>query len=96
MESGNLINVAMGFDANYAPHAASTIASIVRWTQSEGLRFVILHPGIDKHIQRQVERVAPGARFDWVTVDDGRKTLADFRWERFRILEWTMGRSQQS
>lgn len=91
MESGNLINVAMGFDANYSPHAASTIASIVRWTQSEGLRFVILHPGIDKHIQRQVERVAPGARFDWVTVDDGMIPEMDDRGHISRATLYRLG-----
>lgn len=70
LESGRIVDIVMGFDSNYAAHAASTIASIVRWTRSEDIRFLVLHPGMERNLQAQVESVAPRARFEWIVVGE--------------------------
>lgn len=62
------IVIAMAFDTLYAPHAASTIASIVRHASIEALRFLILQADIDEETRRRVEAVAPRAAFTWIDV----------------------------
>jgi len=64
------IDVAMGFDRNYAPHAAVVIASIVRHATDAALRFIIVHDGVERALQERVESVAPRAKFVWIQIGD--------------------------
>ncbi len=64
------IDIALGFDANYAPHAGVVVTSIVANARGARLRFIMLHPGIDAVTRGRVEATAPGAKFVWVTVGD--------------------------
>jgi lipopolysaccharide biosynthesis glycosyltransferase len=66
----NRIDIALGFDSKYAPHAAAVIASIVRHAEDTELRFVVIHSGITEPIRAKVESLAPNARFEWVEVGD--------------------------
>lgn len=65
------IDVALGFDASYVPHAAATIASVAVSTQRP-LRFLLLHVGVSEGEKKRVEQCAPRAAFDWVGMDDPR------------------------
>jgi len=67
---GDRIDIALGFDAAYAPHAAAAIASVVRYTPDAHIRFILLHAGIARLQQERVERVAPGAHFVWTDVGE--------------------------
>jgi lipopolysaccharide biosynthesis glycosyltransferase len=62
--------IAMGFDGAYVPHAASTIASIVRNAPGARLRFLILYADVDADLKAKLESVAPDARFDWIVIKD--------------------------
>lgn len=59
------MDIALGFDANYAPHAASVMAAVRRFTPGVRLRFIILHEGVDGELRRKVESVAPDATWLW-------------------------------
>jgi lipopolysaccharide biosynthesis glycosyltransferase len=65
------IDIALGFDAAYAPHAAAVIASIARKTRTGLVRFLILYDGVDLATRRRVERSAPDAAFHWIEIGDG-------------------------
>jgi lipopolysaccharide biosynthesis glycosyltransferase len=62
------IDIAFGFDHNYAAHGAAVISSVVRHARDARFRFVILHTGIDAALQARVEACAPGMTFVWVEV----------------------------
>jgi lipopolysaccharide biosynthesis glycosyltransferase len=63
-------DIAFGLGAEYVPHLAASIASIVRCTPASELRFLILHGGIPRQRQLLIERLAPEALFIWVEVSD--------------------------
>jgi lipopolysaccharide biosynthesis glycosyltransferase len=65
-----VLDIAMGFDSRYAPHAAVVIASIVRSAPGAHFRFIMIHDGVDAARRQQVERLAPGSRFAWTQVAD--------------------------
>ncbi len=64
------VDICLGFDAVYAPHAASTMASVVRRAPASALRFLILHSEVGRDLQAKVERAARGAEFVWIPVGD--------------------------
>jgi lipopolysaccharide biosynthesis glycosyltransferase len=64
------IDIALGFDERYAPHAAAVMASVVRTAPGAQLRFVALHSGVDGSLRSRIEDVAPRAEFAWVAVED--------------------------
>ncbi len=64
------IDIALGFDAAYAPHAGGVIASVVRHAPGARLRFICLHDGVGEALRARVEACAPGARFHWAQVTD--------------------------
>lgn len=64
------IELAMGFDDRYAPHAAVAIRSVVAATPGTAMRFTIVHDGLTDARRRQIEGVAPNAEFRWVEVND--------------------------
>lgn len=64
------IDVAFGFDGNYAAHAAAVMASVVRHAPDGRFRFIVLHSGVDAGTQARVESAAPGVSFVWVEVGD--------------------------
>lgn len=66
----DVIDIALGFDAAYAPHGAAVIASVVRHAPGASFRFILLHDGIDAPLRARVEQAAPGARFQWITIAD--------------------------
>lgn len=65
-----VIDVAMGFDANYAPHAAGVIASVVALAPSAKFRFIILHNDLSDDIKRKLQRCAPQSTWAWVEVKE--------------------------
>lgn len=72
------IDIALGFDAKYAPHAAAVITSVVRHLKDPEYRFIAIHTGVSETIRSKVERVAPKAQFVWAEVsDDDLPPLAD-------------------
>lgn len=76
--SADVVDVALGIDRAYAPHAAAVIASAVRHAPGCAFRFTILHAGIDRTLQGRVEQAAPGARFLWSAIgDDDVPEMAD-------------------
>lgn len=60
------IDIALGFDAKYAPHAAACVASVHRHAGGAELRFIIIHAGVEAPLRAKVEQAAPGARFVWI------------------------------
>jgi len=64
------IIVAFGIDANYAPHMAVVVASIIANSPNARFRFMILNDGIPKAEQLKLESVAQGHIFDWCCMDD--------------------------
>lgn len=64
------IDVAMGFDTRYAPHAANVMASIVRHAPGAKLRFILLQSGVSENAKRRMENAAKAAEFVWVEVRD--------------------------
>lgn len=64
------IDIALGFDAKYTPHAAAVIASIVRYAQNAELRFLVIQAGVGTILRSKLESVAPNARFVWIEVSD--------------------------
>lgn len=62
------IDIAMGFDANYAPHAAAVIASVIHNSPNSKFRFLLLHPGLDRDLQEKIERSAARHTFLWIEV----------------------------
>ena len=64
------IDIAMGFDGRYAPHAANVMASIIRHAPGAKLRLILLQSGVSEEIRRRTERTARGADFVWIDVRD--------------------------
>lgn len=62
------IDVALGFDEGYAPHAAAVIASVAAHAPGARFRFIILHTGVNAAMQSRIEASAPGMRFVWTEV----------------------------
>lgn len=71
------IDIALGFDDGFAPHASATIASVVATAPKTDFRFIILHAGVSPERQAMVERSAPHAEFFWRELED--EELPDFR-----------------
>jgi lipopolysaccharide biosynthesis glycosyltransferase len=67
---GDEVTVSFGIDAAFVPHMAAVIASVVAHAPDARFRFLILHTGVDASRRASVETVAPGARFDWVEIDE--------------------------
>ena len=63
-------DVALGFDANYAPHAAAVIASVARHAKDAQFRFLLLHEGVARSVQLQIEALAPQSAFVWIEVGE--------------------------
>jgi lipopolysaccharide biosynthesis glycosyltransferase len=64
------IDIALGFDDRYAPHAAATIRSILTSNPRADLRFTVLHDGVSAERRKQVESAAPGASFHWAEISN--------------------------
>jgi lipopolysaccharide biosynthesis glycosyltransferase len=64
------LDIALGFDAKYAPHAGAAIASIVQTAPNARFRFILLHDGVGAELRAKVEACAPGAVFRWTEVTD--------------------------
>ena len=52
------IDIAMGFDGRYAPHAANVMASIIRHAPGAKLRLILLQSGVSEEIRRRTERLS--------------------------------------
>lgn len=70
MTGGAPIDVALGFDEAYAPHAAAVIASVVRHAPGARFRFILLHTGVEPELRARVEQAAKGAVFHWCEIGD--------------------------
>lgn len=66
----NRIDIALGFDERYAPHAAAAIQSILAATPGADFRFTIIHDGVSAERRNGIERTAPKATFHWVEIGD--------------------------
>ncbi len=64
------IDVAFGFDARYAPHAANVMASIVRHAPGARLRFIALQADMTAEQKAQMQAAVPGPEFVWIDVGD--------------------------
>lgn len=63
------MDIAFGFDNNYAPHVAAAVASIAAAADDiSSIRFLLLHTGIPDARRKRVEAAAPRARFEWIEV----------------------------
>lgn len=67
MSADRTVVVALGFDGNYARHAAAAIASVARSTNAP-LSFILLHADVDAAVKANVEAAAPAAQFQWIEV----------------------------
>lgn len=70
MSPARPIDVGFGFDANYAPHTASVLASLVRHARGQRFRFTLLHAGVDRATQAKIEAVAPEHHYHWCEIQD--------------------------
>jgi lipopolysaccharide biosynthesis glycosyltransferase len=66
----NRIDVTMGFDGAYAPHAAAVIAAVSRHANNAPFRFIILYENVSRDVQERIEKTAPGSTFIWREVGD--------------------------
>jgi len=64
----NRIDIALGFDANYAPHAAGVISTIVALAPDANFRFLILYDVLDARLQQRIQSCAPRAEWVWLQV----------------------------
>lgn len=64
------IDIALGFDANYAPHAGVVISSVVLHAPGARFRFICLTDGVGDALRSRVESCAPGMRFHWAQIGD--------------------------
>jgi len=69
-EMGEEILVAFGVDANFAPHLAVTITSIVSNAPGAKFRFLVINDGFPTEERTGVESCAPGQTFQWEEVSD--------------------------
>ena len=70
MTGSERIDIALGFDDPYVPHAAAVIASVVANAPGAQFRFLVLHTGIPDARRRELASVAPRASFLWIEVND--------------------------
>jgi lipopolysaccharide biosynthesis glycosyltransferase len=68
--TASTIDIAFGFDANYAPHAAGVMASVVHHAPDAKFRFLILHDGLAEDLRTRVEAAAPAAQFVWLQLGE--------------------------
>lgn len=66
----DVIDIALGFDLRYAPHAGAALASIVRHAPDGAFRFICLHNGLPDHVRRKLQASAHDATFAWIEVRD--------------------------
>ena len=64
------IDVALGFDVAYAPHAATVIVSLVRNAPGGRFRFLLLHTGVPASTRDLIEATSLSSRFVWIEVRD--------------------------
>jgi lipopolysaccharide biosynthesis glycosyltransferase len=65
-----LVHIAFGIDADYAPHVATTIASLAAASPDVAMRILMLQHGVPTDDRRRIESCAPRAKFDWVEIDE--------------------------
>ncbi|HEX7790084.1 MAG TPA: glycosyltransferase family 8 protein [Afipia sp.] len=68
--SSGRIDIALGFDERYAPHAAATVQSILAATPGADFRFTIIHDGLSSERRNGIELTAPKSTFHWVQIGD--------------------------
>ena len=85
------IDIALGFDANYAPHAGVVIASVVRHAPGASFRFICLHDGVPGERRAQVEACAPGAEFFWAEIGEDDLPAFDTRGHFNRSILFRIG-----
>ncbi|MBB4571801.1 glycosyltransferase family 8 protein [Rhizobium leucaenae] len=64
--------IAFGIDAGYLPHAAVAMTSLIDNARGARFRFLIVHDGISIDRRADLERCAPGQRFEWLEITDSR------------------------
>jgi len=64
--------IAFGIDAVYLPHAAVAVTSLIDNARGGRFRFLIIHDGIPFDQRADLERCAPGQRFEWLEITDSR------------------------
>ena len=64
------IDVTMGFDGAYAPHAAAVISAVSRHAGHAPFRFILLYENISDDVRKRIEKCAPGSTFIWREVGD--------------------------
>lgn len=64
--------IAFGIDAGYLPHAAVALTSLIDNARDARFRFLIVHDGIPLDQHADLERCAPGQRFEWLEITDSR------------------------
>jgi lipopolysaccharide biosynthesis glycosyltransferase len=86
-----VIDVALGFDTQYAPHAGAVIASIVRHAPSASFRFICLHDGVDKELQAKVEACGQRAAFVWCEISEEDLPAFDTKGHLSRAILFRLG-----
>lgn len=66
--SKDLVEIALGFDSNFAPHIAALICSIIDNTRGAELRFIILSTDTDECFRARIQRAFASAKFEWIEV----------------------------
>ncbi len=64
------VDVALGFDGNYAPHAAAVVASASRYADHAPFRFIILYESVSAQQKSEIEALAPNSHFLWVAIGE--------------------------
>jgi lipopolysaccharide biosynthesis glycosyltransferase len=64
------IDIALGFDGRYVPHAANMMAAIVRHAPGAKLRFILLQADVSANEKARLESAIPGPEFVWIDVGD--------------------------
>jgi len=93
---GETIDIALGFDANYAPHACVVIASVVRHAPGARFRFICLHDGIDDALRVRVEACAPGQAFHWAEIAEDDLPAFETRGHFNRAILFRIGLEQHA
>ncbi len=70
MGTDNRIHVAFGADAAFAPHLATTLASIVANAPGATFKFLIVHDGMPAADQARIAKAARGQEIDWREITD--------------------------
>lgn len=64
------VDVALGFDGNYAPHAAAVVASASRYADHAPFRFIILYESVSAQQKTEIEALAPNSHFLWIEIGE--------------------------